>query len=125
MNTEFSQIQQVASAILSAVLNNSTSDDAGVKTMVSTEINGQQQQLLIVGNTHRHFNDANCVAVLNPDESLFGKINTGVGYTSAILKEIVAKRCDAMLQVQMVGENTYVTSRYRAQRRRLVTSVAR
>lgn len=124
MNTDFHQIQQVATAVLGAVLKKSLSDDAGIKTLVSAEINGQEKQLLIVGNTHRSFDDANCIAILNPDESLASVINLGVAYTSVILKEIVAKRCDAMLQLQMVGKNTYVTSRYCAQRLRPATVAA-
>lgn len=125
MNTELRQIQQVASAVLGAVLQNSPSDDAGIKTLISVEIDGQQQQLLIVGNTHRHFNDANCVAVLNPDETLVSKIKTGVGYTSASLKEIVSKRCDAMVKLQMIGRDSRITTTYRSRRRRSAVSVAR
>lgn len=117
MNVEFRQIQQAATSVLGAVLNNSPSDDAGIKSLLSVEIDGQQQQLLIVGNTHRYFDDANCIAILNPDESLVSKINIGVAYMSGILKEMVARRCDAMLQLQMIGEESHITTSYRSQRR--------
>lgn len=117
MNAEFLQIQQISTAVLGAVLKNSLSEDAGIKTLVSTELDGQPKQLLIVGNAHRRFNDANCIAILNPDESLVSKINIGVAYMPSILKEMVARRCDAMVQLQMIGEKSHITTSYQSRRR--------
>lgn len=113
MNVEFHQIQQVATDVLTGVLKSSPSDDAGIKTLVSTEIEGQQKQLLIVGNTHRLFNDANCIAILNPDESLASKIRPGVAYMPGVLKEMVSGRCDSMVQLQMIGKDSRITTSYR------------
>jgi len=113
MNAEFEQIQQVATAVLGAVLKSSPSDDAGIKTLVSAEIDGQQKQLLIVGNTHRFFHDANCIAILNPDDSLVSKIRPGVAYMSGALKEMVSGCCDSMLQLQMIGRDSHITTSYR------------
>lgn len=113
MNAEFEQIQQVATMVLGAVLKSSPSDDAQIRTLISTEIDGQQKQLLIVGNTHRFFNDADCIAILNPDKSLVSKVRPGVAYMSGALKGMVSGRCDSMVQLQMIGRDSRITACYR------------
>lgn len=125
MNADFEKIQQVAAAVMGSVLESSPSDDAGIKTLVSTEFDGQQKQLLIVGNTHRFFNDANCIAILNPDESLASKIRPGVAYMSGILKEMVSDRCDSMVQLQMIGKDSRITTSYRSRLRSSSVAAAR
>ena len=98
MNT-VEQVKQAAVRHFLGVLPSSAGDNGMFRSMSTMHVGGENKPLLLVGNAHSRVEDGHCIAILNPDQELIDKIHAGCAYSSAILKEIVAKRCDLALDV--------------------------
>jgi hypothetical protein len=121
MNTTFSQLESFGADVLKLFLASSTAENTAIRTMSSAQDGSDVKTLMVVGSVHRDFADGNCIVILNPDESLVGQIKSGVAYHPRGLKRVVANRCDAMLQMNLIGQRSQVVGRYRARRGRSVT----
>lgn len=63
-------------------------------------IEAEEYPVLILGNAHGVPNeDGHAIAVLNPDIDLKDELHAGCSYSGMLLKEIVAGRCNAMVEV--------------------------
>lgn len=102
----FDQIEQLAVANLLFALKHSPDDNGTFKTLVTMNAGSIAKPLLLVGNAHHAFQDGHVIAVLNPDEDLIRELSAGCGYGSAQLKEIVAQRCDCMVDIHVIGADT-------------------
>jgi hypothetical protein len=88
------------------------------KGMFTLLINGEEKPVLIVGTAHgASHEDGSAIAVLNPDQSLHNELEAATCYGGGLLKEIVAGKCDAMIEVWFeayvdgkAGEN--ITQKY-------------
>lgn len=109
------QVKQMAVGYLKGVMTIGPDDDATFRMLITATVGGEVKPLLLLGNGHRKFDDGHCIAILNPDAELVDSLGAGCGYSGFNLKEIVAKRCDVMLDVWVVGETrTTIGSRYKA-----------
>lgn len=93
------QIEQVAVNTFLATLPATTENSSGFKMLITTTVDGGAKPLLLVGTVHGNIEDGHVIAILNPDTDLCDQIKACCGYTPFILKEIVAKRCDMMVDV--------------------------
>jgi hypothetical protein len=75
---------------------------------------GEVREVLVLGHVHPEYNDGYCIAVLNPGAALQEQLQPAVAYSPAILKELVAGHCEAMVQVSLVGGKTREIGSYRA-----------
>ena len=92
-------IAEKAAKIFLTMLNVTSYKDGTFRVMVSIDINEQKKPLMIIGTTHPDVEDGQCIAILNPDQELIERLQAGVGYNKGILKEIVSKKCDAMVHL--------------------------
>ncbi len=118
MNAIFGQLENFGIDVLRLFLATGTAEDTAVRVLSSFQDGNETKPVLVVGSVHRDFSDGNCVVILNPDESLVDQVRSGVAYHPVGLKRTVAKCCDAMLQVHVVGQRSHVVGCYRARRRR-------
>lgn len=125
MRNEIEQMKTLAAGILRSVMAASPEHNGTFRLLVTMNIGETPKPLLIVGNAHRHFEDAYGIAVLNPDEHLLDEIRPGVGYGYGILKEMVSGRCDSMVVVWLVGDDVRQGCTYRARQKRPVSFVVR
>lgn len=93
------QITKIAVDHFKTVLMHSASDDGTFKTLSTVSIDGECKPLLMFGSANSRVEDGNIYAVLNPDQDLIGKLKAGCSYSTAILNEIVRKRCDFAVHV--------------------------
>jgi len=70
-----------------------------IHQVTTIEVTGELKPLFLVGYVSQEIEDGSCVAIVNPDKELIKKIEPNVSYSSAILKEIIAKKCDSMVQI--------------------------
>jgi hypothetical protein len=115
MSKQIEQIKDVAAGIVKGILASDGKPDVDFKRVISLEP-GEHQELLVVGRAHREFNDGYCIAVLNPNEALIERLNPA-GYTCAILKELVAGHCDAMVKVMCTGDRASLATSYTARKK--------
>ena len=73
---------------------------------------GTVKPLYICGTLHKFHMDGTCIAIVNPQLELLKKIHPGVGYTSGVLKEFAAKKCDFLVStiVKCYSEVSYKTA---------------
>lgn len=121
MNTKFEQLESCGANVLRFFLSTGTAEDTAIRIISSLQEGDEIKPVLVVGSVHRDFSDGNCIVVLNPDESLIDQVKSGVAYHPVELKWAVAKRCDAMLQMNLIGHRPYVVGSYQARNRRSVT----
>ena len=95
---ESAQVEKVAVDLWNNVLSVSPEDNGPFKMLVSMKTGDSTKPLLLVGNVHGRIQDGYCIAVLNPDKSLCDELVPG-GYSHKLLTEIVARRCDLMVNV--------------------------
>lgn len=93
------QIEKVAISTFLATLTATTANSSGFRILITTTIDGSAKPLLMIGTVHGSIEDGHVIAILNPDIELCDQIKACCGYTPFILKEIVAKRCDMMVDV--------------------------
>lgn len=92
------QLAQIAeSSVLRALSSDVKKDD--IVEFQEHEFCGVKGVVMLVGYVSHNIEDGSCIAVLNPDESIKEALKPNVGYNSGILKEIVAQKCDALIQV--------------------------
>lgn len=126
MRNEIDEMTTLAGSFLKSLLAASPDDNGTFRLLVTTGIGDAPKPMLMIGNTHRHYyEDAYSIAILNPDESLLSDVRPGVAYTRFILKEMVSKRCDAMVLIWLEGGNIRQAITYRARRQRPATFVVR
>lgn len=125
MNNEIEQMKALAAGVLRSILAASPEHNGTFRLIVTTNIGETPKPLLMVGNAHRHFEDAHGIAVLNPDQRLLDEVRPGVGYSHGILKEMVSGQCDAMVDVWVVGGHVRQGCTYRARQKRPATFVVR
>ncbi len=125
MNNEIEQMKTLAAGVLRSILVASPEHNGTFRLLVTTNIGETPKPLLVVGNSHRHFEDAHGIAVLNPDRRLLDEVRPGVGYNHGILRELVSGRCDAMVDVWVVGGHVRQGCTYRARQKRPASFVVR
>ncbi len=118
MQNEIAQMRALAASALKSILAASPGQNGTFRLLVTTNIGDTPKPLLMVGNAHRHFEDAHGIAILNPEEGVLDEIRPGVAYSESLLKEIVGGRCDAMIDVWLVGGRLGRGYTYRARRKR-------
>lgn len=69
------------------------------KGLFTLNVDDVPKPVLLVGSAHGSHEDGQVIAVLNPDREVIDRLTPGVGYHGAVLKEMVAGKCDAMVQV--------------------------
>lgn len=74
-------------------------DGGKINTVTKIELGGKIQQLALIGYVSHEIEDGSCIALLNPDTELLDVIEPNVGYSTTILKEIIAQKCDSMVQI--------------------------
>ncbi len=121
MNTIFGQLENCGNNILRLLLATGTAEDTAIRVLASFQDGNEIKPVLVVGSVHRDFSDGNCIVILNPDESLIDQVRSAVAYHPVGLKRAVAKRCDAMSQMNLIGQRSQVVGRYRARRGRSAT----
>ena len=98
--TQLDRVEKIASSLYLCSLAASPEKDALFQMLIDLEVDGPTKPLLVVGSTHpHHYGDGYCIAVLNPDQSLFEKILPGCGISDPILKWLVRGKCDLALQL--------------------------
>ncbi|WP_152003940.1 hypothetical protein [Desulfoluna spongiiphila] len=65
------------------------------------DFSGMKSILMLVGYVCHEVEDGVCIAVLNPDADLRGKLKPNVGYMPPTLKKIASQKCDAFVQVRV------------------------
>jgi hypothetical protein len=103
-------------AVFLAIPDASAGNQAPFKGLFTVEIDGEHKPLLLFGTAHSRVEDGHITAVLNPDASLVERLQGGCGYSAAILKEIIAKRCDAAVSLWIdayKNNRVLVGARYR------------
>jgi predicted phosphodiesterase len=113
MNRELQQMKDVASGIVKGILASTPKADVAFKRMIPLQ-EGEVREVLVLGHVHPEYNDGYCIAVLNPGAALQEQLQPAVAYSPAILKELVAGHCEAMVQVSLVGGKTREIGSYRA-----------
>ncbi|MEE8056895.1 MAG: hypothetical protein V3T17_03525 [Pseudomonadales bacterium] len=99
MNNSIKKIEKISVSIFGTMLEHSVDQKGSFRVVLNAVINSDEAKpLLLLGNAHRNFEDGNVIAILNPDRDLLNEMSANVGYSGSILKEIVAKRCDIMVQ---------------------------
>lgn len=95
------QLQETVTSLFLAVLKVSADHQGTFRLIVTANVDGEEKPLLVVGNAHRHVEDGHVIGVLNPVEEIVQstKVAAGVTYTGDLLKEIVAGKCDAMVEL--------------------------
>ncbi len=110
------QVKQMAVGYLKGVMTIGPDDEATFRMLITATVGGEVKPLLLLGNAHRKYDDGHCIAILNPDAELVDKLGAGCGCSGANLKDMVTKRCDAMLDVWVGGgSRTSLGCRYKAQ----------
>lgn len=113
MNRELQQMKDVASGIVKGILASTPKADVAFKRTIPLQ-EGEVREVLVLGHVHPEYNDGYCIAVLNPGAALQEQLQPAVAYSPAILKELVAGHCEAMVQVSLVGGKTREIGSYRA-----------
>lgn len=121
MNPTFCHLEIFGADLMRLFLATGTAEDTVIRSLSTVQDGDETKPVLVVGTLHRDFSDGSCIVVLNPDESLIDQIRSGVAYHPRGLKRVVANRCDAMLQMNLIGQRSQVVGRYRARRGRSVT----
>ena len=70
-----------------------------IQQVTTFSIDNQIMPLFIVGHVSQKIEDGSCVVLLNPEKELINRIEPSTHYPSAILKEIISKKCDCMVQI--------------------------
>ncbi len=96
MDINKSLIEIAEKTILKAL---STEDEKGIHKVINIELDGKIKPLFLVGYVSQEIEDGSCIAILNPDKDLISRIESNVGYSGAILKKIIAQKCDCMVQI--------------------------
>ncbi|MCM3609528.1 hypothetical protein M4D49_29060 [Cupriavidus pauculus] len=96
-----SMIQRLTDAATDIFLGALKHTDHGghFKGLFTLNVDGAPKPVLLVGSAHGSHEDGQVIAVLNPDREVIDRLAPGVAYLGALLKEIVAGKCDAMVQV--------------------------
>lgn len=96
-----STVERLVSAATDVFLGALTHADHGgdFKGLFTLNVDGAPKPVLLVGSAHGSHEDGQVTAVLNPDREVIDKLEPGVGYHGGLLKEIVAGKCDAMVNV--------------------------
>ena len=113
MNDEFQQMMDVATGVMNGIFITAGKPDVYFKQMIELD-RGQGKNLLVVGSVHRDYDDGHVIAVLNPADALLPNIESGVAYNSELLKELVARRCKAMVFMTCTGRRTTLQAKYAA-----------
>lgn len=92
------KLAKIAEPVFRALLAHSAEERGIFRVLMTVNVDGSPKPLLIVGNAHPRIEDGDCIAVLNPDESLQKEVTGGVAYMGHI-KTIVTGRCDAMVHL--------------------------
>jgi len=116
MNSKLQQMQEVASGIVTGILASSSKGDVAFKRTIRLQ-EGESTEVLVLGNVHPAYNDGYCIAVLNPRPALEEQLQPEVAYSSAILKELVAGHCEAMVRVSLVGGKVCEGATYSARQK--------
>lgn len=111
MNKQMQEMKDVATGIVNGLLASSKKTDVVFKRTIELEA-GAGKEVLVFGNVHPEYNDGYCIAVLNPRQALQELLQPAVAYSPAILNQLVAGHCEAMVQVQMVGRLASLKSSY-------------
>lgn len=90
-------ITTIARDVFNSTINESGEGDAPFHMLVDVTIDGVTKPLLVFGQSHHKYGDGSVTAILNPDVSLVSELSSVCGYSVAILKEIVSKKCDLMV----------------------------
>lgn len=114
MEKQIEQMRGMASSVVRSILGADGSPDVAFKTMVELETGGDKA--LLLGSVHRDFNDAHCIAILNPVAKLVERLQPAVGFSAVQLREIVRGKCDAMMRVMFLGKTERVRGTYQARR---------
>jgi len=108
---------QAASGIFLATMKYSEHSGA-FRGLFTLNISGTPKPVLVVGTAHGVPNeDGGFIAVLNPDHELAERLHVNCSYAGGLLKEIVAGKCDAMVEVWIEtyrNDKTKVLSKYLA-----------
>ena len=92
------QVEKIAVNLWNNALSVSPDDNGPFKMLVSMKTGDSTKPLLLIGNVHGRIQDGYCIAVLNPDKSLCDELVPSA-YGHKLLTEIVAKRCDLMVNI--------------------------
>lgn len=95
----FDKVEKVASSLYLCALGSSAKESVMFRNLIDFHVDECKKPLLVLGHAHPSHGDGSCIAILNPDESLVRKIIPGCGYSSFILKGIVARKCDLALSL--------------------------
>lgn len=110
--TPLDRVEKVATGLYLCSLAASPEKDALFQVLVDLEVDDTTKPLLVVGSTHPHYyGDGYCIAVLNPDKSLFEKITPGCGISNPILKWLVRGKCDLALQLRINTNGGFSSTR--------------
>jgi hypothetical protein len=112
MNKQMQQMKDVASGIVNGLLATTKTDVVFKRTISLDAVEGPN--VLVFGSVHPEHNDGCCIAVLNPKHALLEQLQPALAYNPAMLKELVAGHCEAMVQVQVVANRASVESSYHA-----------
>ena len=94
------QLERIAEKYFKLTVEENPNNSGTFKYLIPMQVDGETKPLLLLGNAHGlPFEDGHCIAVLNPDEGLTGKLIPGCAYSSGQLKEIVQGKCDMMLDL--------------------------
>lgn len=111
MSAQLQKLTDLAAGQLGVALATAKEPDVSFKRTLELKPGGGLK-VLVVGSVHREFQDGFSVAILEPDPGLAERLNGGVAYSKATLRELVAKRCRAMAMVMRVGNNTFLAAKY-------------
>ena len=123
MNSKLQQMQEVASGIVKGILASMPKADVAFKRTIPLQ-EGDQTEVLVLGSVHPAYNDGYCIAVLNPRQALEEQLQPAVAYSPAILKELVAGHCEAMVRVSLVGGKVCQGATYSARQSQSVPATA-
>ena len=115
--TMYDKVEKIASGLYLRALESSPEKDASFRVLIDVDLDGSTKLLLVFGTTHPSFGDGSCIAVLNPNESLFSKLSLVGACTGLILKEMVQGKCDLTLGLWIntnMGFSTTRTCQYKS-----------
>lgn len=69
------------------------------KLLFSVKFEDEEKPLALIGFIDKEKEDGKVLALYNPDEMLVNEIHADCAYAPSHLKEIVAKKCDMMLEL--------------------------